>query len=256
MKLKTLPLSVEDITKVFVDQEHHVDIDIANSELLKEKKIDGLCVYISNMKLKCSFHNYRELDFQTRSELLMGFIQSRSVILCDTLIDAFADVVLYKFAGALLDNKDHWFSEHEINTFVKERAEELEDVFCFCGSVPITLMSFSTPVQEQIIKPMIDNSSLQEVTDTSVVKVNTLSIYTKPDVVDVLAAYSLPFTEQKLYTPQCREMIYEGDSLFNIVTKHGGKLATMSVLNFFVSQEKEEKKLHEETIEKLKAVGE
>lgn len=255
MELKTLPLSTEDITKVFVDQEHHIHIDIYNSELLKKGDIQSLTVYLSNMKLKCSFHNHEHLDFKTKSEILTCFIESKSPILCDTLIDAFADVILYRFAGALMETDNKWFTEDQVSEYIEKHTEDLSDVFCFYGSVPLTLLSFSVPMQEQVVTPMVEQGQLEEVTDPLAVKSNALALFTKPDVLDVLSAYALPFMDQKLYTPQIKQTKYEGDTLFNIVTKHGGKLAAMSFVNYLLSGEKEEAGLHQKTVEKLSAAG-
>jgi hypothetical protein len=242
---KKIPMSTEEIQELFLNTNKHYTIDLKNSAL----KGEAFITYISNMQMNCSLAIDETVPTEEKFEILKLFLTSRQTIKCDTLLNT-AALLLLRSRKVDIQNSIGWLSFEEVDTFVKQNKDLIEEVSSFVDSMPLTATCFNTEIKEQYLVPAIENGEVEVVTDLEAIGVNILALMGITDFLEFfLAANPSSSTRMKYYQPQVERLTYDKQTIFDIFFKREDPSFLMSMVNLLFSSGEQEIKLMQDYLE-------
>lgn len=215
-ELKKLPLSTDDLIKLFENPEEVLDIDYKNSTI----KGQAFLTYLANVKINCNLKNIEDLSFEEKEELLNLFIDSKYVMEISTLKKA--------LFSCFLDFKDSdYFTSEQFEKYIKNNISRLEEIAQFYYSMLIMIPSISNEFKEHILEPEIKEGKIKEVDGTDIITPNIYSLVFYPNFIDLFIGsiekeYPLTYYRGVLETYQYKNksfygLLFEGETFPNLI---------------------------------------
>lgn len=243
-KLKTIPMSTEDIQELFMNQDHHYNIDLLNSKL----KGEAFITYIANMQISCSIQKDSQLDSETKLNVLEFFFSFRQTIKCDTLLLTCAHILL-RSRKIDFDTSDSWLSIEEMDTFILNNKEQIKNSSDFLDSSLVFIPSFNNNYRESIFEPSIEAGSIEVVEDPNFLGVNILGLYTIPSFLEFFIAAGTNEPQKMTYYKNQVELLqYNKTTIFKLITAQEGDSFLMSLCHLVLSTEEKDRQLFDELI--------
>ena len=218
-KIRTIPMSTEEIQEIFLDNSLHYNIDLKNSTL----KGEAFLTYIANMQINCSLMAIEDTPTEEKFEILKYYLAFKQTIRCETLHRAIA-MILLKYVKAPLQHHVEWISEEEINLFLSENRELLVVPSLFISSASLFVPSFNKEFKKNIFVPACESGEIEVIDDVDIVGINLINIFSIPDFTETFITYHDLITtpeEKKLlyYKAQVERLQYNNKTLYQIFTE-------------------------------------
>jgi hypothetical protein len=229
---KTLPLSTDDLIKLFENPNEVLRIDYQNSTI----KGQALLTYLANVKINCSLENIQELSFEEKEELLNLFINSRYFMEVSTFKDALVKCFLGYGASA-------YFLDEEFSFYKEKNEERLTEIEKFYHSMLVAIPSISNEFRAHILDPEIKEGKIEEIKGTDIITPNIYSLVFYPNFIDMFLGhikkeYPLAFYGEVLETYQ-----YKNKSFYALLLETETSPAFMALFNYFFTEKDESLKL-------------
>lgn len=229
-------MSTEEIQQVFLNTDSHYDVDLKNSKL----KGEAFITYIANMQINCSLANVEGTASEEKLEVLKHYLTFRQSIKCDTLLHTTARTLM-RFAGVTLDKSFcDWMSLEEIDSFIVQNSDMLNNVANFIYSAPVFVTSFNNNFREEIFKPAIESGEIRVIDDPDIVGINTINLFSIPDFTEFfIAAVSENPNNANLpmyyYKAQVERLQYDRKTIFDIFLGLKGDSFLMAFSNLLLN---------------------
>jgi hypothetical protein len=237
MKIKTIPMSTEDIMDLFENQDQAFQIDLAGSIL----KGEAFITYVTNMKIKCSLIPSPLVKTEEKIELMNFFLKFKYLIDCDTLLHTLGSAVL-RFHSKEAPLLNDWMSAEELDLFIDQSKDELAKISDFISSMPLTVSSFNKEFKDTVFTPAVEAGDIEVIDDAEAVSVNAFGLITIPHFIDLAVGFKPVTDEEKLtyYKAQVENTLYKKKTFFALILDLKGDSLLMSYFNLLASADEEE----------------
>jgi hypothetical protein len=236
---KKIPMSTEELQELFLNTGVHHTLDFRNSAL----KGEAFLIYVANMQLSCSIAADSEVPTEHKLELLRLFLTFRQTVLCDTLLNS-AAILLLRSRGLPVENTVGWLDDREMDLFVSQNRDLVERISHYLDSMLITAASFSTQLRDQVIRPAIQSGAIREIDDADLIGVNVLGLLSIPDFLELFLSAMKPSLDSLCYyKAQAERLTYNKKQAFALVVEREDPSFLMGVVNLLFSNGDAEKKL-------------
>lgn len=210
-------MSTEEIQQVFLNTDSHYNVDLKNSKL----KGEAFITYIANMQINCSLAKVEGTPSEEKLEVLKHYLTFRQSIKCDTLLYTTARTLM-RFVGVTLNEEFcDWMSLEEIDTFIAQNNEMLNNIAIFINSAPVFVTAFNNEFRKNVFDPAIESGEITVVDDPDIVGINTISLFSIPDFTEffITAVVENPNNANLpmyYYKAQVERLQYDRKTVFDI----------------------------------------
>ena len=239
-------MSTEEIQELFLDQNLHYDIDLANSKL----KGEAFITYIANMQMNCSIEFNKDLATQDKLDVLKHYFSFRQTIKCETLLLASAHILL-KARNISFDMDNSWLSPDEMDLFIKDNGQVILNTSAFLDSSLVFVPSFNNNYRKVVFEPSIEQGLIKVIEEPDFIGVNTLGLFTIPGFLEHFIASNENESEELVYYKNQVELLqWNRMPLFQIISSQAEDSFLMALSHLAFSTEQSDKDLFDELIVK------
>lgn len=202
-----IPLEIDVLQSVLKSKDIFLNIDYNKSKPLRN---NGFLSYISNLGIQCSI-NINDIDEIELEELLLCFMTTRQLVICDDLTVLLC-VVILKFMGIDSDGIHNFtITDKFFDRFIQKNNELLMKYYIFISS----LLTYTSKIIEENNDISVSFKNYEGfITDGAWVGTNVVTLF------EIESFFELFFSRKELDYPQFYFTIQFDEMVFNALPLH------------------------------------